>query len=61
MVVQHLELVSRRGPGVQSLVGELRSHELCSLGKKKKKKKKTKEGKNLPEANLPVKTLDPRC
>ena len=46
MVVQHLELVSRRGPGVQSLVGELRSHELCSLGKKKKKEEEEdKRGK----------------
>ena len=58
MVVQHLELgISRQGPGVQSLVGELRSHESCSLGEKKIRKK----GKNLPEANLPVKTLNPLC
>ena len=47
MVVQHLELVSRRGPGVQSLVGELRSHELCSLGKKKKKEEEDKRGKEF--------------
>ena len=46
MVVQHLELVSRRGPGVQSLVGELRSHELCSLGKKKKEEE-DKRGKEF--------------
>ena len=47
MVVQQLELgVSRRGPGVQSLVGELRSHELCSLGKKKKEEEE-KKGKEF--------------
>ena len=48
MVVQQLELgVSRQGPGVQSLVGELRSHELCSLGKKKKEEEEEKKGKEF--------------
>ena len=49
MVVQHLELgISRQGPGVQSLVGELRSHESCSLGEKKNKKKGKEFARSKP-------------
>ena len=41
-----------KGPGVQSLVGELRSHMLCGVAKNEKKKTGTVSLKHISKASM---------